>query len=77
MRAQPPGPKDISIQQAVPLQHCKNPTDMKRLVGNCSLIGKRGLHFSPDRVMVTRSGEVGVLVSVTDMFPSLSAKAFR
>lgn len=77
MRPQPPGPKDISIQQAVPVQPCKNRTEIKRLVGSCSLIGRKELHFSPNSVMVTRIGELGVLVSVTDIFPPLSAKAFR
>lgn len=69
MRAQPPGSKDISIQQAVPVQHCKNWTEIKRLVGCCSLIGRKELHFSPDRVVVTRIGVLGVLVSITDIFP--------
>lgn len=77
MRAQPPGPKDISIQQAVPVQHCKSRSEIKRLAGSCSLIGRKELYFSSDRVMVTRIGELGVLVSITDIFPPLSAKAFQ
>lgn len=77
MRAQPPGPKGISVQQTAPAQPCRTRTEMKRLVGSCSLMGRKGLYFSPDRGMVTRMGELGVLVSVTERFPPLCAKAFQ
>lgn len=60
MRAQPPGPRDISVQQTEPAQPCRAQTEMKRLVGSCSLIGRKGLYFSPDRRMVPRMGELGV-----------------
>lgn len=76
MRAQAPAPKGISVHQAVPVPHCKN-QEMKRLVGGCSLIGRKVLHFSSDRVVVTRTGELGVLLSVTEIFLALSAKAFQ
>lgn len=77
MRAQPPGPRDISVQQTAPAQPCRARTEVKRLVGSCSLIGRKGLYFSPDRRMVPRMGELGVLVSVTERFPPLCAKAFQ
>lgn len=59
MRAQPPGPRDISVQQTAPAQPCRAQTEMKRLVGSCSLIGRKGLYFSPDRRMVPRMGGKG------------------
>lgn len=77
MRAQPPGPKEISAWQAAPVQRCRNQTEIARLGGSCSLIGRRGLRFCPDRELVMRFGELEVLVSVTNMFPFLSAKAFQ
>lgn len=61
----------------MPVPHCKNQTEIKRLAGSCSLIGMKMLHFSSDRVMVTRTGELGVLLPVTEIFPPLSAKAFQ
>lgn len=75
MRA--PGPKSISVHQTVPVPHCKNHTEIKRVAGSCSLTGREVLHFSSDRVMVTRTGGLGVLLPVTEIFPPLSAKAFQ
>lgn len=71
MRAQPPGPADISAQQTASAQPCRTWTEMKRLAGSCSLMGSKGFCFSPYRAVVTRMGELGVLVFVTERFSPL------
>lgn len=75
--AQPPGPEDISAQQTTPAQPHRTQPRMKRLVESCSLMGRKGFCFSPYRAVVTRMGVLRVLVSVTERFSPLCAKAFQ